>query len=502
MAAEGAVDARPLTDAPAAAGAAASPWAVVTAHPRAWLYGVLLALAAVPRLWAMWIDQGVFWPDEIYQTLEQGHRLAFGYGMVPWEFRDGARSWLFPGVLGGVMKLAALLGFDSGPGVVHAAKTFMVLLAVWATWAAMRLGERIGGRSGALLAGAFAALFPASIVFGSRCMTEMASAPLLATAAVLLLDGGWRRALAAGFVACVAIFCRYQNGLLAVGFFFLPLFTRRWRDTLAYAGAGALTGVLGGALDRLTWGTWWQSFRVYAKFNLLEGHSSEWGTSEASYYYHCLVDSTGALVAAMLALGLFWSFARVRVVPLTVIAYVAAHHFIPHKEFRFVMPIVPLVLGLAGGGIGFVFERVKRGGWWATGLAVVAGVLLARKLETITFADMGSFKDNPIGEQAPWHHEEGPNLAFWEAGKQKDLCGIVMVGTPLISTGGYSYLHKNVPILQWAYGDIAQANYYAAPRMTPPPPGWRLVAGFPDYVLFKRDGGCAPSPWFVQEFPR
>ncbi len=33
------------------------------------------------------------WPDEIFQTLEQGHRLAFGYGIIPWEFREGVRFY-------------------------------------------------------------------------------------------------------------------------------------------------------------------------------------------------------------------------------------------------------------------------------------------------------------------------------------------------------------------------------------------------------------------------
>ena len=34
----------------------------------------------------------LLWSDEIFQTLEQAHRLVFGYGIVPWEFRAGARS--------------------------------------------------------------------------------------------------------------------------------------------------------------------------------------------------------------------------------------------------------------------------------------------------------------------------------------------------------------------------------------------------------------------------
>ena len=42
-------------------------------------------------------DEGVIWADEIFQTLEQGHRLAFGYGLVPWEYQSGARSGSCPG---------------------------------------------------------------------------------------------------------------------------------------------------------------------------------------------------------------------------------------------------------------------------------------------------------------------------------------------------------------------------------------------------------------------
>ena len=71
-------------------------------------------LAALPRLWAAWFDQGVFWPDEIFQSVEQAHRLVFGYGITPWEFRKGARSWVFPGMVAIVLKAGALFGLDSG----------------------------------------------------------------------------------------------------------------------------------------------------------------------------------------------------------------------------------------------------------------------------------------------------------------------------------------------------------------------------------------------------
>jgi hypothetical protein len=63
---------------------------------------VLLA-AAVPRGFVAWTDQGLFWPDEIFQSLEQAHRFAFGYGLILYR-RDGpcassppGFSWFMPG---------------------------------------------------------------------------------------------------------------------------------------------------------------------------------------------------------------------------------------------------------------------------------------------------------------------------------------------------------------------------------------------------------------------
>ena len=49
----------------------------------------------------------VLFYDETIQYFEQGHRLAFGSGIVPWEFDDGIRSWLLPGLIALAMRATA-----------------------------------------------------------------------------------------------------------------------------------------------------------------------------------------------------------------------------------------------------------------------------------------------------------------------------------------------------------------------------------------------------------
>ncbi|MGV2388914.1 MAG UNVERIFIED_CONTAM: hypothetical protein LVR29_13445 [Microcystis novacekii LVE1205-3] len=53
--------------------------------------------------------------------------------MIPWDFRDGIRSWLFPGILAGIMKLTA--GFSEGSsGYSASVKIFLSLLSLIPVW--------------------------------------------------------------------------------------------------------------------------------------------------------------------------------------------------------------------------------------------------------------------------------------------------------------------------------------------------------------------------------
>lgn len=468
-------------------------WRRALESPRGVPALALLPLAAAIRAWCAAFDQGIFWPDEIFQSIEQGHRFAFGVGLVPWEFRDGARSWVFPGLIGIVLKLGGLIGMRSGPPLVILAKGTMALLSVCGVYWAMRVAKALGGSRAALMAGASMATFPALVVFGSRCMSETASAALIMGIIVLLLRPGARAAWAAGLLTALAVFIRYQNGIFAIGFFLYLLFTRRRRDALHLAMAGTLGAMLGGALDWATWGSPFFSLKYYVQFNLIEGRASEWGTEPASYYARTAWTSTGWPIV-ILALGIVLSLVRTRGFFLMALAFVAAHSAIPHKEFRFILPVVPLLLVLASVGLAWLVEtaRVPKAAWV---LASVLLVCLARPLPNMTHAMMGKDTLHPNGERSVWHLGEGINLALWSASRKPDLCGVVLVGVPLVYTGGFSYLHKDVPLFTAGTPpEQSSANYWIGPLGYPAPPAYRFVRTFDDFTLFRRDGACTPAP--------
>ena len=72
-----------------------------------------LALAALlVRLAVAFASYLFYHPDEIFQYLEQAHRLTFDYGYLPWEYRYGTRSLDFTWFYLCILFLCKVLGID------------------------------------------------------------------------------------------------------------------------------------------------------------------------------------------------------------------------------------------------------------------------------------------------------------------------------------------------------------------------------------------------------
>jgi phosphatidylinositol glycan class B len=515
-------------------------------------FGIILVVAALPRIWAAVWDQGIFWPDEIFQTLEQAHRFAFGYGFVPWEFQDGARSWLFPGVLGLWWKLLALVGVNDAPTLVMSAKLAMVALALVGLYASMRIAEKLGGAEAAVLCGALAAVFPPSIVYGSRCMTEMASAPLCVIAVLLVLDTNrWKLALG-GCLAALAIYLRFQNGIITVALLGWLLAQRRGSDALYYAAGALVIGLAGGVLDLFTWGAPFHSLATYVRFNLIEGRSADFGVEPFTYYLEVFWSALGVSIFAV-AIGLWESVRRATGLVVIVLLYVFAHMLVAHKEFRFIMPVVPLMLALSGVGLAVFIGRFlgtstvgraaasprmsrahrrrdqrRRGAAMESGerdttpshvrttIWVVAGVLavaMGWRTARASFEDFGQRRAPFAGTQPLWHTQEATNRLLWVASERPDLCGLALVGYGPVWTGGYAYLHRDVPIV-WAtpsealanpgLGTIgATTNYVLTRAEIPLPQEYAIVETIGDAKLARRSGSCvAPPDSYTRRLPK
>jgi 4-amino-4-deoxy-L-arabinose transferase-like glycosyltransferase len=452
----------------------------------------LVVVAAALRVLAAVRDHGIYYPDEIHQTTEQGHRLAFGAGLTPWEFRFGARSWLFPGVLAGVMRLGAMLGADSGLAFMVMVKLVMAGLSVAAIVLSVRLARRLGGDVAALLCAAFLAFFPVTLVLSHRALTEVASAPLLVAAVLLALQPGGARPWLAGALAAAAVFVRFQSVVIVVVLLGWLYASRRGRDGERFIQAAAVVGFLGGLLDWITWSRPFASLVNNYKANtenpaIAHMHDAPWW-----FYAQTLWSATGPAIVLLVALAaLAW---RRAALPLLCVAmFLAAHVAVPNKQIRFLVPVLPLFLVAAAVGGASLAERLRaRPGVMLTAAAVVVG-LLGWRAARLTHADMGQREAAVPVSASIWEGAGEINVLLSRAGRRDDLCGVLVAAKDWRWTGAYSYLHRDVPLrFDRGVDSLQAANYAVAPveRHGGMPPEWRAVLREGDWALYQRAGRC------------
>ena len=217
----------------------------------------VLTLALGIRAAAVWTQTYVLYVDETFQDLEQGHRLAFGSGMVPWEFQDGIRSWLLPGVIAGLMRLTSLISDD--PLVyLRLIRLLCVALSLVVVLAGFRIGQRQDGLIGGIVTGGFCAVWFDLIYFAPAVLTEVLAAHCTILAIFLSERTGPRsprRLLLIGGLFGLAFCLRYQYApaLLAAMLWRYRLSWPTWRWLLI--GGLAVVLPLAGGLDALTWGS-------------------------------------------------------------------------------------------------------------------------------------------------------------------------------------------------------------------------------------------------------
>src|SRR5690606_20856577 len=152
-----------------------------------------------------------------------------------------------------------------------------------------------------------------------------------------------------------------------------------------------------------------------------------------------------------------------------VLAFVLAHSVLPHKEFRFLVPCLPLFGTVAAIGAAAVLRRlpVPRLVGAASALALTATFALG--LVRLDYGDMGQYHGTPRATASVWRSEQEPTLLLADAGERPDVCGVTVLGGRAAFTGGYTYLHREVPLIyEHQLCSTAPANYIIAPTERAP----------------------------------
>src|SRR5207248_2183199 len=269
---------------------------------------------------------------------------------------------------------------------------YIVLLRI--VFAAISLGAPIGAYflARAYGAGSLAAASGASVValaapmiyFAPRGLSEGPSAAIVVSGFALALwpTAGQARRVAGVSLIGLSVLLRLQNGLFALGLLGIFAGRRQWRRAAEAAAVLAIWALVLGGLDRVTWGGWFQSVVNYVAFNLDPVRTAIFEKPPGDYYVLVLFTSMALPVVAFLCLAPFGAM-RAPGLALIVLAFIAVHSAIAHKELRFILPAIPLAGSLAALGVQRLLDDPPENRWVPR--AIVAGFLACGLVSAATF---------------------------------------------------------------------------------------------------------------------
>ncbi|XP_075981867.1 phosphatidylinositol glycan anchor biosynthesis class B [Anticarsia gemmatalis] len=388
------------------------------------------------RLLSVFVVQTWYVPDEYWQTLEVAHKEVFGYGALTWEWQKGIRSYLYPSLVALLYTILKYTGLDYPEALVLLPR---ILQAVISTAADYSFYKWTGGRKWALFL-----ILTSWFWFytGSRTLLQTLETALVAIALSLFPFKGAKLGYFDQesprwiWLAVLCVFIRPTSAPLWVVLGAYNLFTtNQGRLRLIMRTYVPISLIVGGALvglDSYYYGrliiTPWEFFR----FNVLHDIASFYGQHPWHWY---LTQGLPAVLGINLV-PVLWAIYNILRRPkenkngllllAAVASHVAVYSFIPHKEFRFVLPLLPILMYLAQDVIVPWSRKAKK---WQ--LYLVAGaILLGNAGPAVYFGarhQAGSTAVMPLLRDAVTSNRT--SIAFL---------------MPCHSTPLYSHLHKNI----------------------------------------------------------
>jgi len=302
-----------------------------------------------------------FNPDEYWQSLEVAHDLAFGYGYKTWEWNSKwrIRSWLHPVMFSILYRILALFRYDTPWLVAYAPRIFQGVIAGITDWSWFRASSKLSHSKRIGLCTWFCCILNWFLFF---CSTRTFS-NCMETLFVALALSRWpfdntHSSHTSLFCAAIAFLFRPTAAI----FFILPglqlLYNSEDRRSLIFGQVFPLAIFALGftlLLDSHFYGKWTFAFYNFLNFNLVHQGSALYGTHPFHYYFLEGIFSVLGPMIVLSILGVYNSDRDTRFWLYNSIFVMCVLSLSPHKELRFLLPVLGIWLCFAGKGL-YYFE--------------------------------------------------------------------------------------------------------------------------------------------------
>jgi len=417
---------------------------------------IILVLGLMARIAAALFLENIIWPDEIFQSLEQAHRLVFGYGLIPWEYIEGLRSYLVPLILAVILYPFKYLTFSGSFVYSTIVRIVLCLMSASLIVFAYKYGKTFGNRLAGLIAAFLVAFWYEFVYFAPKALGDMFAVYLILPG-LFFAERGLRDKrrgdlIWAGALLALGGMIRYQNLSLLVlpliGAFFYGYKLTELKIIKAYVYAALLVLCAAGVLDLFIWGDLFHSLFYAFDFWLVQGRVTSSLLTPPGWYFHILWNMQGYLFPVLCGLALF-ALPRVKLLWAAMLFYFLFHLGIAHKEYRYLFLCWPLLMIAAAIGADRLITKISRPRARRAILAVSLLGLTAFSLYSavnFTWGDLG-YDSNYIDKRSSaWTVMRAHIRAYQYLSTRPDIRGVQDSVDNWHWSPGYYYLHKNVPI--------------------------------------------------------
>lgn len=278
-------------------------------NPHRFLILVITLIGFIYRLIFAMGARGILHADEIYQGLEMGHKIAFGSGIIPPEFRNdyqdvpsyaASRSWTFPLIFGMIMRFFDILGLDYFTVTLPAIKLLLAVNSTLLIISSRKLAKQITNNQNVeLFTTVFIALWYRLIDFTVRSFTNTFFLPILFYSIYRILINlendniSKRDHVIVIFGIGISTYNRLDLFIIIIAFFIISFNGNKINQYLKYA----LDTMFGWIICLIVDFYYYKEFKIpplnWFKFNLIENNSDNFLVNSWDYYIDNLINLDG-----------------------------------------------------------------------------------------------------------------------------------------------------------------------------------------------------------------
>ncbi|KAL4236615.1 hypothetical protein ACF0H5_004999 [Mactra antiquata] len=313
---------------------------------------LLLSLISL-RLVNSLLIQTSFVPDEYWQSIEVSHNMVFGYGHLTWEWRNGLRGYLYPSIFAVFYKFFAIFGLDSRLLLIKLPRLIQAIIAAFGDLYLYKLSCLLTDRATAQWSLFCQTVSWFMLYCSTRTLTN-STETVLVTAALYYFpwpskhtaSNSPRKFLSLAALSVIIRPTAAVIWILLCSWHLQNNKHRLFKTIKSYIVVGVVSLGVSAVIDRIFYGEWTFVQYNFLVFNVLNSGGDFYGTHPWHWYF---TQGYPVIMALHLIPFIVGAWRAKNKVPLFVILWtIFLYSFLSHKEFRFLMPVLPLSFHYCG----------------------------------------------------------------------------------------------------------------------------------------------------------